>query len=169
MPYDSGLAIVADSTWTRAAFGVQTDYLIAATDDPLERTPELSRRARGFAVWAALRSLGSDGVVALVERLCANARRFARGVQAIDGLEVVNDVVFTQVVMRCADDETTRELGRRVLAEGTCVITPGEWRGRAVQRCSMSSWRTTEADVDASVRAVARVLDGLRGARRISH
>ena len=170
VPYDSGLAIVADPTWTRAAFGVETDYLIAATDDPLERTPELSRRARGFAVWAALRSLGSDGVAALVERLCANARRFADGVQAIDGLDVVNDVVFTQVLMRCGDDETTRELGRRALADGTCAITPGEWRGRAVQRCSMSSWRTTEADVDASLQAHrARSRRDLHGSRRISH
>jgi glutamate/tyrosine decarboxylase-like PLP-dependent enzyme len=163
------LAIVADPTWTRAAFSVQTDYLIAATDDPLERTPELSRRARGFTVWAALRSLGSDGVAALVDRLCANAQRFARGVQSIDGLDVVNDVVFTQVLMRCGDDETTRELGRRALADGTCAITPGEWRGRAVQRCSMSSWRTSEADVDASVEAIRHLLEGLHGARRISH
>jgi glutamate/tyrosine decarboxylase-like PLP-dependent enzyme len=169
VPYDSGLAIVSDASWTRAAFGVQTDYLIAATDDPLERTPELSRRARGFAVWAALRSLGSDGVAALVDRLCSNAQRFARGVQSIDGLDVANDVVFTQVLMRCGDDETTRELGRRALAEGTCAITPGEWRGRAVQRCSLSSWRTTEADVDASVEAIRHLLDGLHGARRIAH
>ncbi len=169
VPYDSGLAIVRDPTWTRAAFGVHADYLIAATDDPLERTPELSRRARGFAVWAALRGLGSDGVAALVERLCANARRFALGLHAIDGLEVVNDVVFTQVLMCCGDDETTRELGRRALAEGTCAITPGEWRGRAVQRCSMSSWRTTEADVDASLDAIAEIASHLHGARRISH
>lgn len=169
VPYDSGIAIVADPTWSRAAFGVHADYLIATADDPVERTPEFSRRARGFPVWAALRSLGSDGLAALVERLCANARRMADGLASINGLDIVNDVVFTQVLMRCGDDDTTRELGRRVLAEGTCVVTPAEWRGRAVQRCSMSSWRTTEGDVDTSVRAIGRILAGLHGARRISH
>ncbi len=169
VPYDSGIAIVADPIWSRAAFGVEADYLIAAVGDPFERTPEFSRRARGFPVWAALRSLGTAGVAELVERLCANAQRMAEGLRAIGGLDVVNDVVFTQVVLRCGDDETTRELGRRVLADGTCVITPGQWRGRAIQRCSMSSWRTTEADVDASVEAIGRILAGLHGGRRISH
>ena len=169
VPYDSGIAIVADPTWSRAAFGVEADYLITVRDDPFERTPEFSRRARGFPVWAALRSLGTDGVAALVERLCSNARRMAGGLRAIDGVDVVNDVAFTQVLLRCGDDETTRELGRRVLADGTCVVTPAEWRGRAVQRCSMSSWRTTEADIDASVGAIGRILSGLHGSRRISH
>jgi glutamate/tyrosine decarboxylase-like PLP-dependent enzyme len=169
VPYDSGIAIVADPTWVRAAFGVRADYLITGQDDPFERTPELSRRARGFPVWAALRSLGTEGVAGLVERLCANARRMADGLRGIDGLEVVNEVVFTQVLVRCDDDDTTRELGRLVLADGTCAVTPAEWRGRAVQRCSMSSWLTTEADVDASVDAIRHLLDGLHGGRRISH
>ncbi|MEJ7629007.1 MAG: pyridoxal-dependent decarboxylase [Nocardioidaceae bacterium] len=169
VPYDSGIAIVRDPAWSRAAFGVEADYLIAVQDDPFERTPEFSRRARGFPVWAALRSLGSDGVGELVERLCSHARRMGDGLRAVDGVEVVNDVVFTQVVFRCGDDETTRELGRRILAEGTCAMTPAVWRGHAVQRCSISSWRTSEADVDASLGAIRAILAGMHGPRRISH
>lgn len=169
VPYDSGISIVRDPAWSRAAFGVVADYLIAVQDDPFERTPEFSRRARGFPVWAALKSLGADGVGALVERLCANARRMADGLHAIDGVDVVNDVVFTQVVFRCGDDDTTRELGLRVLAEGTCAVTPAAWRGHAVQRCSISSWRTSESDIDASVAAIGEIMAGMHGSRRISH
>jgi glutamate/tyrosine decarboxylase-like PLP-dependent enzyme len=161
VPYDCGVAIVRDPAWTRAIFGLHADYLIAATDDPLERTPEFSRRARGFPVWAAVRSLGSDGVAALVDRLCGNARRLADGLAAVPGVEVLNDVVFTQVMVRFGDDARTVEVGRRLLADGTCVITPATWRGQAVQRCSMSSWATTFDDVDRSVDAIRRVLESI--------
>jgi glutamate/tyrosine decarboxylase-like PLP-dependent enzyme len=161
VPYDCGLAIVRDPAWMRAMFGLQADYLIASTDDPLERTPEFSRRARGFPVWAAVRSLGSAGVAALVDRLCANARRLADRLAAVPGVEVLNDVVFTQVMVRFGDDERTVEMGRRLLAEGTCVITPATWRGQAVQRCSMSSWATTPEDVDRSVDAIRRILNSI--------
>ncbi len=159
MPYDCGLAIVRDPTWTAAVFGLQADYLIAASEDPLERTPEFSRRARGFPVWAALRSLGSAGVATLVERLCASARRLADGLATVPGVEVLNDVVFTQVLVRFGDDDArTADIGQRILADGTCVITPGSWRGRAAQRCSMSSWATTPEDVDRSVDAIRGIV-----------
>jgi glutamate/tyrosine decarboxylase-like PLP-dependent enzyme len=161
VPYDSGLAIVRDPTALAAGFGVETDYLIGASGDPMERTPEFSRRARGFAVWAALRSLGSDGVAELVDRLCTTAGMRAKGLQEIDEVEVVNDVVLTQVMFRLSTDERTAELGRRLLADGTCVVTPAVWHGRAVQRCAVSNWATTEADVDRTVDAVRRVVAGL--------
>jgi glutamate/tyrosine decarboxylase-like PLP-dependent enzyme len=158
VPYDCGLAIVRDPTWTAAVFGLHADYLIAAVEDPLERTPEFSRRARGFPVWAALRSLGSAGVATLVERLCASARLLADGLATVPGVEVLNDVVFTQVLVRFGDDDArTTDIGQRILADGTCVITPGSWRGRAAQRCSMSSWATTPDDVDQSVEAIRRI------------
>ncbi len=161
VPYDSGLAIVRDPTALSAGFGVETDYLIGDASDPMSRTPEFSRRARGFAVWAALRSLGRDGLADLVDRLCSHAAALAKGFEGIDEVEVVNDVVFTQVMFRLSTDERTAELGRRVLADGTCVITPATWQGRPVQRCAVSNWSTTESDVDRTIDAVRRVVAAL--------
>ena len=161
VPYDSGLAIVRDPAALVAGFGVEADYLIGASGDPMERVPEFSRRARGFAVWAALRSLGRDGLAVLVDRLCATASMLAKGFEEVDEVEVVNDVVFTQVMFRLSSDERTAELGRRLLADGTCVVTPAVWAGRTVQRCAVSNWSTSEADVAATVAAVRRVVAAL--------
>jgi glutamate/tyrosine decarboxylase-like PLP-dependent enzyme len=158
VPYDSGLAIVRQDADLRGAFGVTADYLIAGDGDPLERTPEFSRRARGFPVWAALRGLGRDGVGGLVERLCDRAAEMATGLGETPGVEVLNDVVFTQVVAAAGDDATTRALGELLLREGTAALTPGRWLGRAVLRCSMSNWSTTSTDVEATVDAVRRCL-----------
>jgi glutamate/tyrosine decarboxylase-like PLP-dependent enzyme len=121
--------------------------------------PEFSRRARGFPVWAVLRSLGRQGVADLVERLCTHARRFAAGVAAIPGGEVLNDVVFTQVLTAFGDDATTREISERVLTEGTAAMTPSTWRDRSVLRISMSNWSTTSDDVDRSLAALRRIAD----------
>ena len=161
VPYDSGLALVRDPATLAAGFGVVADYLIGAAGDPMERTPEFSRRARGFPVWAALRSLGRDGLAVLVDRLCSHATLLAKGFVSVDEIEVVNDVVFTQVMFRLSSDERTAELGRRLLADGTCVVTPAVWQGRAVQRCAVSNWSTTESDVDRTVDAVRRVVASL--------
>jgi glutamate/tyrosine decarboxylase-like PLP-dependent enzyme len=157
VPYDSGLAIVADRQAMDAVFGLHADYLIHAVADPSERTPELSRRARGFAVLAVLRSLGRSGVDALVAGLCANAVRMADGLRGL-GAEVCNDVCFTQVLARFGDDAATVDLGRRLLADGTAVFTPGTWHERAVQRCSMSNWSTTTDDVDRTLAAIGRLM-----------
>ncbi len=158
VPYDSGIAIVRDAEAMRAVFTSHADYLIEAASDPSERTPELSRRARGFAVWAALKSLGREGVDALVTRLCDNASRMAAGLTAIPGVEIANDVVFTQVMATFGSDDETRALGQRLLADGTAVLTPGEWNGRVVQRCSMSNWSTSFDDVDTTLAAIRRLL-----------
>ena len=163
VPYDSGLAIVADPTALHAAMSERAPYLIQDDrPDPFDTVPEFSRRARGFPVWAALRSLGRQGVADLVERFCAHARRFADGLRAMEGVEVLNDVVFTQVCASFGPDEVTREVSRRLLAEGTAWMTPSTWHGRAVLRISVSNWRTTEADVDRSLDAVRRVLGDVR-------
>ncbi len=161
VPYDSGLAIVREPTALAAGFGVVADYLIGAAGDPMERVPEFSRRARGFAVWAALRSLGRNGLAELVDRLCTHAAALAKGFDEIDEVEVVNDVVFTQVMFRLSTDERTREAGQRILADGTCVLTPAVWHGRAVQRCAVSNWSTTDADVERTIDAVRRVVAAL--------
>ncbi len=125
----------------------------------MERVPEFSRRARGFTVWAALRSLGRDGLTELVDRLCARATQMADGLRQVDGVEVVNDVVFTQVMVAFGDDARTADIGRRLLADGTAVLTPATWQGRGVLRCAVSGWATTEADVEATIGAVRRLLN----------
>ena len=132
VPYDTGLAIVADPAALHAAMSERAPYLIQDDrPDPFDTVPEFSRRARGFPVWAALRSLGRQGVAQMVERFCAHARRFADGLSAIDGVEVLNDVVFTQVCAAFGPDEVTREVARRLLAEGTAWMTPSTWHRRA--------------------------------------
>jgi glutamate/tyrosine decarboxylase-like PLP-dependent enzyme len=163
VPYDCGFAIVRDRAVHRATFGIHGAYLIQTdVGDPLELVPEFSRRARGFTVWAVLRSLGRSGLADLVDRLCRNARRMADGIAAVPGATVLNDVVFTQVLAAFGDDETTREVARRVLEDGTAVMTPSAWRGRAVLRCSMSNWSTTAEDVDRSLDALRRIVADVR-------
>jgi glutamate/tyrosine decarboxylase-like PLP-dependent enzyme len=163
VPYDSGFAVVAQSEALHATMGAHAAYLIQDDrPDPLASVPEFSRRARGFAVWAALRSLGRDGVTELVDGFCAHAARFAALLSEIDGVEVLNDVVFTQVCVSFGSDDDTREIGRRLMREGTAWMTPSVWHDRAALRISVSNWRTTQNDVERSVDAVRRVVAEVR-------
>ena len=162
VPYDCGVAIVANPGVMRAAFGAQTSYLIhkeGAPADPYEKVPEMSRRGRGIPVWAALRSLGRSGVTDLVEGLAANARALADGLAALPGVEVLNDVVFTQVSLAFGSDERTKEVTQRVIADGTVWMSGSRWQGRDILRISVSNWSTDAADVAASIAAVARALE----------
>lgn len=158
VPYDCGVAVVRDAEATSEVFASHGHYLIQGAGDPSDRTPELSRRARGFTVWAALRSLGRAGVEELVDRLCRHATAFAEGIRATPGLEVLNDVCFTQVLIAAEDDERSDRLGVSLREEGTAVMTPSRWAGRSVQRCSMSSWATTDEDVERTIAAIRRVV-----------
>jgi aromatic-L-amino-acid decarboxylase len=125
--------------------------------NPFDHTPELSRRARGFALWAALRELGRTGVADLVERCCAHATTFATGLAAIEGVEVVNEVALNQLVVRFSgSDEATRAVTARVIAEGVCYPSITTWRGVAGMRISVSNWSTDEDDVRRSIAAIAR-------------
>jgi glutamate/tyrosine decarboxylase-like PLP-dependent enzyme len=160
VPYDCGMAIVRDPADSAAMFHTSGDYLIYSSLDPWDVGPELSRRARGVPVWAALRSLGRTGVAGLVDRLHANALAMAAGLEAIPGISVVNEVPYTQVMFRLDDDDRTRELGGAILADGTAVVTGAEWDGHAVLRCSMSGWATTPADIDATLAAIRRLVAG---------
>lgn len=157
VPYDCGLAIVARPEALRRAFSVHTSYLIA-TDagpgDPFEKVPEMSRRARGIPVWAALRQLGRDGVISMVDRLAANARALAEGLSAIPGVEVLNDVVFTQVSVSFGSDDRTHRITQRLMAEGAVWMSGSSWRGREILRISVSNWTTDAGDVAASIAAV---------------
>ncbi|HET8663108.1 MAG TPA: aminotransferase class V-fold PLP-dependent enzyme [Nocardioides sp.] len=156
VPYDSGLAVVRDADALATSMAMHGDYLIQASGDPQERTPELSRRARGFAVWAALRSLGRSGVVDLVERLAGHARAFAEGAREIPGCEVLNDVVFTQVCLAFGEDERTRAVAAALLEDGTTWMSGSRWHDRAIVRISVSNWSTTEDDVRRSLDALRR-------------
>lgn len=158
-PYDCGIAIVSDRERMRASLGVHAAYLLrAATIDPYELVPELSRRARGVPVWAALASLGRTGVVQLLDRLVTGARAIAQGLAELRGVTVLNDVVYTQVSAACESDETTRAVYAAILAEGAIMPSLSVWHERAVIRFSVSSWRTGPADVAATVEAVRRAI-----------
>lgn len=159
VPYDCGIAIVASPLAMRSAFGVQADYLIAdkgGPGDPAERGPEFSRRARGVPTWAVLRSLGRDGVAELVERMARCAGAIAEGVAGIEGADVVNDVAFTQVCVAFEDDERTRAVTQRLIADGTTWMSGSRWRGPRCAAISVSNWSTDEGDVRLSLEALRR-------------
>ncbi|MGK3947627.1 pyridoxal phosphate-dependent decarboxylase family protein [Microbacterium sp. K2] len=160
VPYDCGMAIVRDPADSIAAFRTGGDYLIYTSLDPWDVTPELSRRARGVPAWAAMRSLGRDGIARLLDGLHENAVAMAEGLASIDGIRILNDVDYTQVMFRLEQDDATRALGDAVLAEGTAALTGAEWRGRAALRCSMSSWATTRDDIDRTVGAIRTLVSG---------
>ena len=163
VPYDSGLAIVRDADALRGAMSVQADYLPDRENrDPFEFTPETSRRMRGVEVWAALASLGREGMAELVERNCRQARRFAAGLRDA-GCDILNDVVLNQVLVAFGDDGATAEVIRGVQREGTCWCGGTRWNGRAAMRISVSSWATADDDVERSLAAIVRVADAVRG------
>jgi glutamate/tyrosine decarboxylase-like PLP-dependent enzyme len=164
VPYDSGLVFCAHPDAHRAAMGVRASYLMHSADgqrDALDYNPEHSRRARGFAVYAAIRALGRSGIAQMVERCCAMARRFAEQLAAADGVEVLNEVVLNQVLVRLhapdGDDEghTDRVL-ERLQHDGTCWMSGTIWKGQAAVRISVSNWSTSADDVDRSVAAILR-------------
>jgi glutamate/tyrosine decarboxylase-like PLP-dependent enzyme len=157
VPYDSGLAFCAHPEAHRAAMGVTASYLVHAEDkrerDQVDWTPEFSRRARGFPIYAAIRSLGRAGVAEMIESSCANARRFAEALEA-GGATVLNDVVLNQVLVRIGDGDHTRETIGRVQQDGTCWLGGTDWMGEHAMRISVSNFRTTPEDVDRSAAAV---------------
>jgi glutamate/tyrosine decarboxylase-like PLP-dependent enzyme len=154
VPYDSGLVFVRGPADLRAAMSASAAYLLEGERrEPSHFVPELSRRARGIEVWAALRSLGRTGLADLVERSCRHAARFAEGLEAA-GYRVLNRVDLNQVLVSFGDGETTRRVIRRVQEEGTCWCGSTVWQGQAAMRISVSCWATTEQDVERSLAAI---------------
>ena len=165
VPYDCGLAMTRHLASHRAAMGVHAAYLPEpqGPPDPLELVPEFSRRARGVPVYAALRSLGRDGVADLVARCCGHATRTAELLGALDGVAVLNDVVLNQVLLRFDDDDaTTRAVVQAVVDDGAVYLSGTTFKGRAGMRVSVSSWATTDDDIDVLVDAVTRALHAVR-------
>lgn len=160
VPYDSGLVFVCYLERLRAAMSISAAYFPQGEiREPMQYTPETSRRARGVEVWAALRSLGREGVADLIERNCRHASRFAEGFKAA-GYQVLNEVALNQVLVSFGDAETTQRVIAGVQADGTCWCGGTIWQGRAAMRVSVSSWATTEEDVERSLEAILRVASG---------
>jgi len=166
VPYDCGIVIVRDAQALRSAMGLHASYLIQAADgagDPSQRVPELSRRARGVPVWAALKSLGRDGVASQVRTLVHRAAQLAEQLGALDGVEVLNDVDYTQVSLAFGDDAVTRAVTERVMADGRVWMSGSRWQDRDILRISVSNWSTDDADVRVAVDAVRDALAAVRG------
>jgi glutamate/tyrosine decarboxylase-like PLP-dependent enzyme len=158
VPYDSGLAFARDPLALSAAMAITAEYLPTDSQwrNPSDFTPELSRRARGVPIWAALRSLGRSGVADLIERTCRHARRFAEALTA-GGFEILNDVALNQVLVAFGDAGRTQRVIAALQADGTCWCGGTVWQGRSAMRISVSSWATTDADVEKSIAAMLRV------------
>lgn len=124
--------------------------------------PESSRRARGFATWAALLSLGSTGVADLINRTCDLARQLAAGVAEVSGVDVVNEVVLNQVLIRVGNTDETNRVEEFIQEEGTCWLGATTWRGDRLLRVSVSNWTTTAEDIDITVDAIARAVKAVR-------
>jgi glutamate/tyrosine decarboxylase-like PLP-dependent enzyme len=158
VPYDCGLAFVRDPLALQAAMAVTAEYLPSESDhrNPSDFTPELSRRARGVEVWAALRTLGRAGVADMIERNCAQARRFAEVLSAA-GFEILNDVVLNQVLVSFGEPGKTKRVIEAIQRDGTCWAGVTVWQGRTAMRISVCSWATTDADVERSLSAMLRI------------
>lgn len=162
VPYDSGVAFVRRPEHMRAAMATSAAYIPQTEQrEPFLYTPEMSRRARGVEIWAALRALGRAGLADLIERNCRQAARFAAGLRDAE-YEILNDVVLNQVLVSFGSDETTRRVIAGVQSEGTCWCGGTVWHGRAAMRISVSSWATTDEDIDRSLAAMLRVAQGAR-------
>ncbi|MEP7286911.1 MAG: aminotransferase class V-fold PLP-dependent enzyme [Chloroflexota bacterium] len=157
VPYDSGLAFVRDPKVLHDAMTVTAAYLPQSDQrEPSQFTPELSRKARGIEIWAALKSLGRSGLADLIERNCRYATRFAEGLSAA-GYQILNDVELNQVLVSFGDAETTLHVISEIQKDGTCWCGGTVWQGHTAMRISVSSWATTEADVEQSLEAMLRI------------
>lgn len=158
VPYDCGIAAVADAAAHRAAMGSTSAYIPEHDADipwAFDWTPEFSRRARGVPVYAALRSLGRSGIAEVVDRCCDHAQRMASRLADVEGVEVLNEVVLNQVLVRFADsDDATDAVIRRVQDDGTCWLSASSFREQSVMRISIVGWQTTADDIDKSAESI---------------
>lgn len=158
VPYDCGIAMVKHPEALKAAMAITAEYLPTDSDarNPSDYTPELSRRARGVEVWAALKSLGRQGLIEMVDRNARQARRFAQGFEEA-GFNVLNDVVLNQVLVQFGDADTTSRVIQAIQEDGTCWCGPTIWQGHTAMRISVCSWATTDDDVEQSLAAMIRI------------
>jgi glutamate/tyrosine decarboxylase-like PLP-dependent enzyme len=168
VPYDSGVAFVRDGEALRKSMAISAEYLPTETAqrNPSDYTPELSRRARGVDVWAAMRSLGRSGLTEMVERHCRQARRFAEGLSAA-GFEILNEVALNQVLVSFGEPEMTRRVIKDIQRDGTLWAGETVWQGRTAMRISVIGWSTTDTDVEQSIEAIVRIAAASRVAARV--
>jgi glutamate/tyrosine decarboxylase-like PLP-dependent enzyme len=160
--YDCGIALVRNAAALRAAMAISTAYFNPGElREPSNYTPEMSRRARGVELWATLRWLGRRGLAELIERTCRHARRFAEGL-CVAGHEILNEVVINQVLVSFGEPALTRAVIAKVQSDGTCWCGGTEWHGRPAMRISVSSWATTDEDVEMSLAAISRIAEECR-------
>jgi glutamate/tyrosine decarboxylase-like PLP-dependent enzyme len=160
--YDCGIVVVRDALALRAAMTMSAAYLQAGSRrEPMCQTPDASRRARGVELWAALKSLGRSGLAQLIDRTCSHAQRFASELERA-GFEILNEVVINQVLVSFGSPEITLEVIRRIQQDGTCWCGGTVWQGRTAMRISVSSWATTDADVEHSLAAIVRIANDCR-------
>ena len=158
VPYDSGIVLCKHPESHRAAMTIAASYLIQdegaqRVRDEVDWVPEFSRRARGFTVYAALRSLGRSGLVELVERCCDAATRFAERIVELEGVELLNEVVLNQALFCFESDERTDEVLARVQESGRVWLSGTTWDGRKAIRVSVSNWQTGDEEIDLAVQA----------------
>jgi glutamate/tyrosine decarboxylase-like PLP-dependent enzyme len=168
VPYDAGIVFVRDAAAHRAAMGIAAAYLPPAPGeerDPFDYVPEMSRRARGFPIYAAIRSLGTTGIADMVERGCDLAARMARQLANHAGIRIVNEVVLNQVLVAVGDGPTTSAVVERIQADGVLWLGATTFHGTPAMRISVSGWNTTEADADRSVAAILAAVDAVREGR----
>ncbi|MBN1553802.1 MAG: aspartate aminotransferase family protein [Phycisphaerae bacterium] len=159
VPYDSGIAFVKEKQHLISAMSMNAAYIVSGTKrQPYHYVPELSRRARGIEIWAALRSLGTKGLARLIERNCQLASVFAETLSNA-GLRVLNDVALNQVLVSFGDSDTTKRAIQKIQQDGVCWCGGTEWRGITAMRISVSSWRTTEEDIEKSANAILRIVN----------
>jgi glutamate/tyrosine decarboxylase-like PLP-dependent enzyme len=177
VPYDSGIVFCAHPEAHRSAMSVHAGYLVHAEPDgprdQLDWNPEFSRRARGFPVYAAIRSLGRSGIADLVERCCAHARQFGDALAAAPNVQVLNDIVLNQVLVRFLDaagdhDTYTQAVAAAVRSDGTCWLSGTTWHGMSAIRISVSSWMTTTDDVARSIHAILQAASTVRSSLAVA-
>jgi glutamate/tyrosine decarboxylase-like PLP-dependent enzyme len=169
VPYDSGIAFCAHPESHRAAMSAHASYLMYSETgerDAMDWTPEASRRARGFSVYAAIRHIGRSGVATMIDRCCDHAQRFAEILGADPDVEILNDVVLNQVLVRFLSsggdhDAKTRAVIASVQQDGTCWMSGTTWNDMAAMRISVSNWSTTTDDVQRSTEAILRIAGSL--------
>jgi glutamate/tyrosine decarboxylase-like PLP-dependent enzyme len=160
VPYDSGIVFVSRKNGTddlRSAMSIEGAYLVQSGNRiPYHYTPELSRKARAIDIWAALRSLGKKGIADLIDRTCLHAEKFADGLQKA-GYQILNDVVINQVLVSFGTSDITDKIISEIQKDGTCWVGGTKWNGESAMRISVSSWATTDEDVEKSLEAMIRI------------
>jgi glutamate/tyrosine decarboxylase-like PLP-dependent enzyme len=166
VPYDSGLVFCRRPEILRAALTHSPAAYLGngGPREPMDYTPEMSRRARGVEIWAALRTLGRSGLADLIEQCCRHATRFAEGLSAA-GYPVLNRVELNQVLVSFGDAEKTQRVIRGVQQDGTCWCGGTVWQGQPAMRISVSSWATTSEDVEKSLAAILRTAGNVQSIR----